>query len=454
MRSTDTVAASGAQPQLTRRVIEHVRTPLHRDGYALAANSAFTAATGLIYWIVAAKRYSPHAVGLNSALISSMMFLSGIASLNLPNILVRFLPWSGHRTRNRVLCAYALASGTAVGAAAVFIIGIGAWAPRLRFLQSDHSLEAWFLLSTLAWCVFVIQDSVLTALGRAVWVPVENAAFSLLKLGLLAVVAASMPRYGIFVSWTIAMLVSVAGVNAIIFFRLMRRLRLRTGDAGSDLRNSDLRNRAFVSYFALDYGVSVALLSAPSLMPVIVTAVAGATTNAYWALAYAVTLPLYAFGLNIGTSLVLHGAADRDALRTLTRKAAIQGARVLVPCVALLLVLAPYVLSLFGGDYAERSATLLRLLILASLPNFVLCLIVSVARVQRRLHRAAIAVGTEAVLALGLATPLLHALGVNGLGIAWLAAQSLVATVLLVTWRALWQAPGMTRRQPRLEHAR
>ena len=62
----------------------------------------------------------------------------------------------------------------------------------------------------------------LTALGRAIWVPIENAVFSLLKLGLLAALAALVPVYGIFVSWTIAMLVSVAGVNLIIFARLIR----------------------------------------------------------------------------------------------------------------------------------------------------------------------------------------------------------------------------------------
>src|SRR5437588_13097426 len=99
----DTIAAPMVAParagaRLRAQFLEHVRIPLHRDGYALALNSAFTAVTGLFYWIIAAKTYSAHAVGLNSALISSMMFLAGIASLNLPNILVRFLPGSGTRT--------------------------------------------------------------------------------------------------------------------------------------------------------------------------------------------------------------------------------------------------------------------------------------------------------------------------------------------------------------------
>ncbi|MBV9422264.1 MAG: polysaccharide biosynthesis C-terminal domain-containing protein, partial [Solirubrobacterales bacterium] len=420
---------------LRRRLLEHVRLPLHRDAYALAVNQAFTAATGLLYWVLAARTYSAHYVGLNSALISAMMFLSGVASLNLPNILVRFLPESGDRIRTRVIWAYGASAAAAACAAVVFIVGVGSWTPRLSFLHSDRGLEAWFVFSTIAWCVFAIQDSVLTALGRAIWVPVENAVFSFVKLALLAAAAAALPRYGIFISWTIAMLVSVAGVNLLIFTRLLRRADRRTRGTGLDVRN-----RAFARYFAADYTCSVAWLSTVNLMPVIVTAVAGATTNAYWALAYAVAMPLYGVSQSIGTSLMLHGTTDRAALPVLARKAAIQGARVLVPSVVLLLLLAPYLLSLFGTDYAERSTTVLRLLAVGVLPNCVLVLAVHIARVQRRLRRAMIALAVEASIALGLATPLIHAMGVTGVALGWAVAQSVVALGLLFTWKRSFRA--------------
>lgn len=433
--------------RLRRRLLEHVRIPLNRDAYALALNSAFTAATGLLYWIVAATTYSANAVGLNSALVSAMMFLAGVASLNLPNILVRFLPESGARIFARVVWAYGVSAAIAALAAAVFIVGVGSWTPRLAFLRSDHGLQAWFVFSTVAWCVFAIQDSVLTALGRAVWVPVENAVFSFVKLALLAAAAAALPRYGIFVSWTIAMLVSVAGVNFLIFTRLMRRADLRTRGVALDVRN-----RAFARYFAADYACSVAWISTANLMPVIVTAVAGATTNAYWALAYAVAVPFYGISQNIGTSLMLHATTNRADLPALARKAAIQGARLLVPSVALVVLLAPYVLSLFGGRYEARSTTLLRLLAIGALPNFLIVLSVYVARVQRRLRRAVIALAAEALIALGLATPMIHAIGVTGVGIGWAAAQCVVALGLLFTWRSSLQlgAGGTTSSEPGL----
>jgi O-antigen/teichoic acid export membrane protein len=413
------------------RLAEHVRLPLHRDGYALAANSAFTAVAGLVYWIVAARQYSAHDVGINSALISSMMFLAGIAGLNLTNVVVRFLPEAGPRTARLAAISYGVAGSAAVLIALGFVVGVGEWAPALDFLRDDAALGAWFLLSTLGWCLFSIQDSVLTALGKAVWVPIENAVFSLLKLGLLVVGASLLPVYGIFVSWTAAMLVSVAGVNLVIFVRLVKRAAGRPA-----AEPPVLRSRAFARYFAADYTCSVAWLSGINLMPLVVTAVLGATQNAFYALAWAVSLPLYAFAASIGMSLVLHGSRERAALPALERKAAVQGARVLLPSVVVAVVLAPQVLSLFGPEYAEEGSTLLSLLALGSLPYFVLTLALSVARIERRLRPAVLAWGAQAVLALALAVPLLNALGVTGAGVAWLGSQCVVATgVLLVRLR-------------------
>src|SRR4051812_4784919 len=408
------------------RLAEHVRTPLHRDAYALGLSSGSTAAAGLVYWIVAANAYRPHALGVNAALISSMMFLAGVASLNLPNIVVRFLPEAGGRTTRLVAYSYAAAAALALVAVVVFLAGIGAWAPRLGFLRRDPALELWFALSTVAWCVFTIQDGVLTALGRAVWVPVENAGFSLLKLALLAVLAAVLPLYGIFVSWTIAMLVAVGAVNIVVFRRLTRR-----GTPAATGAAVRLRDRAFLRYFAADYVSTVAWLSAANLMPVIVTAQAGATTNAYYALAWAVALPLYAFAANIGTSLVLHATLEPGALATLTRKAARQGVQLLLPLVAGIVLLAPLLLSLFGGDYAQRSTPLLRLLAAAAIPYFVLVLTVSAARVRRRLRIAVVAMGAQATLTLTLVAPLLDRFGVTGAGVAWLGSQCAAAAGVL-----------------------
>lgn len=75
---------------LVARLAAHLHNPLYRNGYALASSSVITAGIGMLYWILAARTYPPGLVGLNSAMISVMMLLGGIAQLNLADGAVRF----------------------------------------------------------------------------------------------------------------------------------------------------------------------------------------------------------------------------------------------------------------------------------------------------------------------------------------------------------------------------
>jgi O-antigen/teichoic acid export membrane protein/aminoglycoside phosphotransferase len=357
------------------------------------------------------------------------MFVAGVSTLNLSNIFVRFLPEAGRDVRRFVLLAYAAAALVAAVGASLLML----------FADEPGPMRLWFVIASVAWCLFVLQDGVLTALGRAVWVPVENAGFSILKLGLLPLLALAAPLYGVFVSWTLAMVAMVVVVNAVIFGRLLRRGRMNQSPARALPRPRD-----FARYFVADWVCALSWLASTTLLPVIVLTTAGATTTAYFSLAWAVAFPLYAVGHNIGMSLVLHGASDRPALPLLVRRAAFQGGALLLGLTAVLVAAAPYALSLFGGDYADGGTTLLRLLALAALPNLVLSLAVSVARVERRLRVAMIAMGAQALLSLGLAAPLVDAMGVSGAGVAWLGSQCVVAAGLLAMMLRRTRAPQRT----------
>ena len=86
----------------TRQLREHVTTPVYREGYALVMSAAVAGVLGLVYWVVAARSYSPEDVGVNSAIISTMLLLSSIAQLNLSAGLIRFIPAAGASKRRLV----------------------------------------------------------------------------------------------------------------------------------------------------------------------------------------------------------------------------------------------------------------------------------------------------------------------------------------------------------------
>jgi Na+-driven multidrug efflux pump len=73
----------------------------------------------------------------------------------------------------------------------------------------------------------------------------------------------------------------------------------------------------------------------------------------------------------------------------------------------------------------------LRWLALGVLPNMLVALYISIARVQNHPGRIALVQGLLSGLIVGLSYLLLPVLGITGVGIAWLASQTLVAIALM-----------------------
>lgn len=419
-------------------LVAHLRVPLFREGYALVLNSALTSLFGLAYWLLAAHSYTPRALGLNSAAISAMMFLAGVAQLNFASALIRFIPVSGRRSTRFVLSSYLISTTVAAVAALVFLAGLGAWAPDLRFLFSSPGLALWFVAATMAWCVFNLQDGALTSLRAAIFVPLENLGYSMAKIVLLVALAAAAPSLGIFASWTAGLVVSLVPVNILIFARLLPRHERRASD-----RLRPPTGGQVARFISADYFGSLCWLASAVAMPVIVVALAGPSENAYFSLAWMVALPLYTISASTGASLVVTAAGDEARLATYARQVLVQTAGLVLPLALALALAAPLVLSLFGAEYTDHGAGTLSLLALSAIPAVVNVLYVNVYRVRRRMSAVAIVMGAEAVLVLGVGVVLLQAIGIVGVGLAWVVAQSVLAAAqIAIEPRALWARPG------------
>jgi O-antigen/teichoic acid export membrane protein/aminoglycoside phosphotransferase len=364
-------------------------------------------------------------LGLNSAAISAMMFISGVAQLNLMSALTRFIPVSGRKTSRFVVSSYLLSVATAAVVALVFLVGLDLWAPALSFLTSSPGFVVWFVAATMAWCVFNLQDSVLTGLRAAVFVPLENLVYSMLKIGLLVAFVSLSPRYGIFASWTAGLIASLVLVNLLVFGRL-----LPTHAHGGDERPPTRRQLA--TFVSADYLGALFWLGATTLMPLLVVALKGATANAYFSLAWMIALPLFAISASTGAVLVVAASRDEARLSGYARRVLIQTCAIVVPLALVLALSAPWLLDLFGPQYAAHSHTTLSLLALAAIPNAVTAIYVSAYRVQRRMSAVVMLLASLCGLVLGLGVALMELLGIAGIGLAWLIAESLVAAVLLV----------------------
>src|SRR3954454_15625115 len=201
-----------------QRLVAHARTPLFRNGYALMLSAAATSGLGVVYWMLATRYYSADVVGLNSAVISAMLLVAGVAQLSLVSVITRFLPRAGRATGRLVGAAYALTLSVAALAGLLFVLGVRLWSPALAFLGASPLFALWFVLATMAWCIFTLQDSVLAGMKQAVWVPIENTIFAVAKIALL-LFAWPAARYGIFASWTLPGAAVLLPITYLIFRR-------------------------------------------------------------------------------------------------------------------------------------------------------------------------------------------------------------------------------------------
>jgi hypothetical protein len=60
-----------------------------RNGYALIVSATAAQVLGVLYWIIAARTAPAAVVGRNATAISVMLFLAGVAELNLMSTLIR-----------------------------------------------------------------------------------------------------------------------------------------------------------------------------------------------------------------------------------------------------------------------------------------------------------------------------------------------------------------------------
>ncbi|OKI81653.1 lipopolysaccharide biosynthesis protein [Micromonospora sp. CB01531] len=417
--------ASMVAAPIALRLRQHLRDPLNGNVYALMLNTVVSSLLGIAYWALAARLYSPTELGIGAATVSTMTFLSNLAQLNLNGALARFLPAAAGQSGRLVGYAYAVTCLAALALSGGFLLLAPLVTDRLDFLHRTPLFAVAFAVAVACWGVFTLQDSVLTALRGVVWVPVENTAFGLAKIGLLVLFAGVVPSLGIFVSWNLAVVAALIPVNMLVFRRLLPRQRARGTEAALPGR------RGLARFVALDYVGYLFMQAGTNALPLLVTARLGAEANGVFYVAWLLGGSLELVAYHFGTSLTVEAAADESRLAAYARQVLRRGLLLFVPAVVLLCTTAPLLLALFGSDYAEPGSDTLRLFAVAVLPKLLLTVFVAASRVQRRVGRIIAVHASTSVLVVSLAVVAMAEIGVAGVGVAYLAGQLVVAAAVL-----------------------
>lgn len=410
------------------QLVAHLRSPLYRNGYALLLSAAATSVLGIVYWVLAARYYSPDNVGLNSAILNVMMLTAGASQLSLNGALSRFIPVAGRAVKRFVIYAYLITVVVAAFVSLIVALSLQTWSAALHLLNTNWGLLGLFVLSTIAWCLFTLQDSVLVGLRQTMWVPIENIIFAVGKIVLLIGLATLFAEYGILVSWMLPVVALLLPVNFLIFKYLIPQ-HLATPDGQAP----PIQRRQITTFISGNYPGTLFSMATAGLLPVIVTRIAGPAANAYFYIPWMVAASLQMISITLTTSFTVEAARDQANLGTYCYQAVKQIARLLVPSVVVFVAGAPFILRIFGEQYATEGAMLLRLLVLATIPHVVVMLYLSLARIYNMVTGIILTQGAICVATLALSYVWLQSYGIIGVGVAWLMSQTCMALVLLVT---------------------
>jgi O-antigen/teichoic acid export membrane protein len=318
-------------------------------------SSGGTAVLGVAFWGTAAHLTSAGNVGRASAEIAALTLLAFLGQLSFGAIFDRFLPVMGKGTGTFVRRTYELCAAVAFAAALIYLLaGFGQ-----TFIPSSLGWRVLFVASVVLWTIFVLQDSVLTGLRAARWVPVENILFAAAKLALLPAALALTVHQGLFVAWTVPVLGATAGVNWYLF-----RKKIPEHEATNASVEAPPSAREIAGLAVAQYAQALINYFTPSIVILIVIQRLGPVAEARYYLPSIISGGVAGFLWNLNASFLVEASRDPANLRQHANVSIRAGLVVIVPPVLIGVIFAPEILRLFGNSYAAHGATLLRLQLL------------------------------------------------------------------------------------------
>lgn len=431
-----------------------VTDSLVRNSFYLMVSTVTTAGLGYFFWIIAAHIFTKQEIGVSSAVISLCSIIALVTYLGPSAMLIERLPKSEHSSQWTAIF-YRTCSSTAI------VTGI-IMAAVLPIIFLSHNYRSFFVDSSEI--LIVIAGAVTTTLlnltGSAFIAARRAGRFlsmqtlvSIEKLVCLFPLAA-FGAVGLVEAWVVSAAIGI--VVAIVWLvpkmdlgrcpnhksRLSTGIRRRVRDRPRHRARHGRRSRApsssYMRRLVGQHLTSVGGMLTPLLLPILVVARLGAEANAYFYVTWMMGSAFFMVSPSVATAVFAESVRANASLRNEVAKAMKIIAVLLIPAILVMIAGGPIMLGLFGNSYVAAGYSLLILLAISAIPDAVSNVATSVWRVTHQLECAAVLNLGIMVIALASAWFLMPSLGITGVGVAWLIAQTWGALASLTAYTYVW----------------
>jgi O-antigen/teichoic acid export membrane protein len=356
---------------------------LLRNAGSLAATTGMTSLFGFVFTIVAARMFSPNAVGWGNATINAMQLFGTIGMFGLGTMLIGELP-KRQGDRGGLFAASLATSGIgSVILGLVFAVVVGMYFTKsLPGVGGSLGELLLFVVGTgLTGATMVFDEGTIGMLrgGVQLW---RNMALSAIKLVALPVTAVLLhTKFGVGLS--LSYVIGVVGSLIPASIMLVR--------GGSRLyHRPDWQAMRRLLPVAINHNwLNLAMATPGRIIPIVVTVVVGGKAGGVFYVVWMIASLLFMVPMHLGTVLFALASASpqlvAEKLRFVLRVSLMIG----LPVMAALAIGAHFMLSIYKPVYAQLGTVPLWLLIIGYIPQMPRAQFIAVSRATNRVGQAA-----------------------------------------------------------------
>lgn len=387
----------------------YLGSSLFKNSFFLALTRVFNAGCGFIFWMIATRLYSIEAVGIATALVSSLSIVTYLSRLGLDESLVRYFPISDKdKVMNSCLIMTTISSAI-VGV--LYVAGINIFSPTLSFLRN--------IQYALIFLTVVIFNSTALTTGNST-VAIREAKNYFYQNVILATRIPLLFPFVAFGSIGIYATLGLANISCTIysFLHLNKKIKFEL----------KFDKRFIEQSFKFSFGnyISGLLKNIPDyVLPIMILNMLGGAEAARFFIAYSIGLLVLIIPDSLSTSLFVEGSHGGN-LKESVIKVVSTIFLLLIPSVTLIYFSGGYILQIFGKGYIE-AFELLRLLALSSFLVTIHSVFIPVQNIRMQVKSIVIFNFIRFVLLLGGSYMLIREYGIVGVGYAWLITYALLS---------------------------
>ena len=381
-------------------------------------SNVFSLIIGFVFWIIAARYYTPYDIGIVSVMLSGTYLISMICTFGFPAALMFYLP-RDPKNANRIINSCMIISIVAsIILSLIWILRIDIWIPKLESSINSIYIMIFIILSVLE-TINSIMLNVFLAGRKSSYSLVKDTVFNISKMFPI-ILFTGLGAIGILLSWTIGSILSII-VGFFLLYKLWKYIPTFTVD------------RIIKNMFVLSAGNYIAGIIGYlpiSVLPIIIANLVSTEAAGYFFISMTIANVLNAIPKYIANSLLVE-SSNVDKFRDNVNTAIRFGIAIVFPGVLLFMILGKYILNLFNTSYADYSLTTLIILSISSIPMLLNNIFNTVRNSQKRVISIIINNLVIAGITITLSIFLLKSMGIEGAAISYLIANTFVAIAII-----------------------